>query len=81
MDGYESSNWYGLVGPAGLRKPLVGKLNAVVVDALNDPGIREKLAQQGLEATPSSPAEFSEFLRAELVKWAKIVKDTGSRPD
>jgi tripartite-type tricarboxylate transporter receptor subunit TctC len=81
IKGYESSNWYGLVGPAKLAKPIVDKLNAAMVETLNDPGIREKLAQQGLEPTPSSPEEFSAFLRAELAKWAKVVKDTGSQPD
>ena len=79
--GYESSNWYGLVGPARLPKPIVDKLNAAMVAALNEPAVREKLALQGLEATPSSPEEFSAFLRAELLKWAKVVKDTGSQPD
>jgi tripartite-type tricarboxylate transporter receptor subunit TctC len=48
---------------------------------LNDPGIREKLAQQGLEPTPSSPEQFSAFLRAELGKWGKVVKAIGIQPD
>jgi tripartite-type tricarboxylate transporter receptor subunit TctC len=81
IKGYESSNWYGLVGPARLPKSLVDKLNAAMVATLNEPAIREKLALQGLEPTPSSPEEFSVFLRAELAKWAKVVKDTGSQPD
>ncbi len=81
IKGYESSNWYGLVGPARLPKPIVDKLNAAMVATLNEPAIRERLALQGLEPTPSSPEEFSVFLRAELAKWAKVVKDTGSQPD
>jgi tripartite-type tricarboxylate transporter receptor subunit TctC len=81
ITGYESSNWYGLVGPARLPKPIVDKLNAAMVATLNEPATREKLALQGLEATPGSPEEFSTFLRAELAKWAKVVKDTGSQPD
>jgi tripartite-type tricarboxylate transporter receptor subunit TctC len=59
----------------------VDKLNAAMVATLNEPAIREKLALQGLEPTPSSPEEFSVFLRVELAKWAKVVKDTGSQPD
>jgi tripartite-type tricarboxylate transporter receptor subunit TctC len=81
INGYESTNWYGLVGPARLAKPVVEKLNAAMIDALNDPGTREKLTLQGLEPTPSTPEEFSSFLRAELVKWAKVVRETGSQPD
>jgi tripartite-type tricarboxylate transporter receptor subunit TctC len=81
IKGYESSNWYGLVGPARLPKAVVDKLNAAMVETLKETGTREKLAAQGLEATPSSPDEFSVFLRAEIVKWAKVVKDTGSKPD
>jgi len=81
IKGYESSNWYGLVGPARLPKPILDKLNAAMVATLNEPAIRDKLALQGLDSTPSSPEEFSAFLRAELLKWAKVVKDTGSQPD
>ena len=81
ITGYESSNWYGLVDPARLPKPIVDKLNSAMVATLNEAAVREKLALQGLEATPSSPEEFSAFLRAEIAKWAKVVKDTGSQPD
>jgi tripartite-type tricarboxylate transporter receptor subunit TctC len=81
ITGYESSNWYGLVGPARLPKPIVEKLNSAMVATLNEPAIREKLALQGLEPTPGSPEEFSAFLRAELAKWAKVVKDTGTQAD
>jgi tripartite-type tricarboxylate transporter receptor subunit TctC len=81
INGYESSNWYGLVGPARLPKAVVDKLNAAMVETLRETATREKLAVQGLEATPSSPDEFALFLRAEIVKWAKVVKDTGSKPD
>jgi tripartite-type tricarboxylate transporter receptor subunit TctC len=79
--GYESSNWYGLVGPAKLPRNIVDRVNAAMVETLKEPATREKLALQGLEATPSSPDEFAAFLRAEIVKWAKVVKDTGSQPD
>jgi tripartite-type tricarboxylate transporter receptor subunit TctC len=81
ITGYESSNWYGLVGPAKLPRPIVEKLNEAMRDALSDSAVREKLALQGLEPTPSTPEEFGAFMRSELTKWAKVIKDTGSRPD
>lgn len=58
-----------------------GHLSGALFEALNDPGIREKLALQGLEPTPSTPEEFAAFLASELTKWAKVVRDTGSKPD
>ena len=81
IKGYESSNWYALVGPAKLPRPIVERLNEAMRDALTDPATREKLALQGFEPTPSTPEEFGTFLAAEIVKWAKVVKETGSKPD
>ncbi len=81
IKGYESSNWYGLVGPAKLPRAIVDRLNEAMREALNDAGVREKLAQQGLEPMPGTPEEFGAFLRAEIAKWAKVVRETGSRPD
>ena len=81
IKGYESSNWYALAGPAKLPRPIVERLNEAMRDALTDPAVREKLALQGFEPTPSTPEEFGTFLAAEIVKWAKVVKETGSKPD
>jgi tripartite-type tricarboxylate transporter receptor subunit TctC len=81
IKGYESTNWYGLVGPAKLPRAIIDKLNEAMRDALTNPAIREKLALQGLESTPSSPEEFGTFLRSEIAKWGKVIRDTNTRPD
>lgn len=67
-----------LLRPALLALTLLCAAQAAAQDAYPSKAI---LALQGLDSTPSSPEEFSAFLRAELLKWAKVVKDTGSQPD
>ena len=80
VPGYEVLVWYGICAPAGTPKPLITKLNADMVKALNMPDLRQRLDQQGIEATPGSPEEFSAFIKFETTKWAKVVKDAGIQP-
>lgn len=77
LNGYEISTWFGLFGPAGLPKAIVDKLNNEVRAILARPDIRERLAQQYLEATPSSPNELASFVQAEIAKYGKITKSVG----
>jgi tripartite-type tricarboxylate transporter receptor subunit TctC len=78
LPGYEAVQWYGLLAPAGTPREIVSKLHAGVVHALQDPVIRKRFVDDGAEPTPSStPDEFGAFIRAELAKWAKVVKNAG----
>jgi tripartite-type tricarboxylate transporter receptor subunit TctC len=78
--GYQAVNWYGLTGPAKLPRTLVDRVFAATVETLNDPEVRAKLLASGLQPAPSkSPEEFAEFIRAEGVKWAKVVKESGAK--
>ena len=80
LKGYQAVNWYGLAGPAKLPRPLVDRIFAATVETLNDPEVRAKLLASGLQPAPSkTPEEFSEFMRAEGIKWAKVVKDSGAK--
>jgi tripartite-type tricarboxylate transporter receptor subunit TctC len=80
LKGYQAVNWYGLTGPARLPRPLVDRIFAAAVATLNDPEVRAKLLASGLQPAPSkSPEEFSEFMRAEGIKWAKVVKASGAK--
>ncbi len=80
LKGYQAVNWYGLAGPAKLPRPLVDRIFAAAVETLNDPEVRTKLLASGLQPAPSkTPEEFGEFMRAEGVKWAKVVKDSGAK--
>jgi len=82
LKGYQAVNWYGLTGPAKLPRPLVDRIFAATVETLNDPAVRAKLLGVGLQPTPSrTPEEFSEFMRTEGVKWARVVKESGAKVD
>lgn len=81
VSGYEAIGWNGLVGPAGMPPAVVGRLNAEIVKIMRVPEMRKHLGGLGLETRTSTPAEFADFLKAEVVKWGKVVKDSGARVD
>jgi tripartite-type tricarboxylate transporter receptor subunit TctC len=81
VPGYEAPIWLGLMAPAATPKPVVDKLNAEVVKVLNSADIRESWGKQGAAPMPMSPAEFERFLRDDIQKWGKLVKDTGMKVD
>jgi tripartite-type tricarboxylate transporter receptor subunit TctC len=70
-------NWYGMVGPAGLPREILDKINRVAVEAMSDPSVRDKLADQGLTLVPQTPEEFRAFITAEATKWSNVVKKAG----
>ena len=78
LPGYAADTWSGLVAPAGTPREIIVKLHAGVVQALQEPAIRKRFIDDGAEATPNnSPEEFAAFVRSELAKWSKVVKDAG----
>ena len=81
VPGYEAYNWSGLLAPAGTPRAIVMQIHAAVLQALQDPVVRKRFIDNGADTTPSgSPEEFGAFIRAELEKWAKVVRDAGIRP-
>ena len=64
-----------------MPQPVVQRLNAEFVKALREPDLRQRLASQGADPLTSSPDEFAAYLRAEIDKWAKVVKAAGARAD
>lgn len=78
---YEANNWYGLLAPAKTPPVIIDKLNAEIHAVLKQTDVREKLLAQGLETSPSTPAEFSTYLKNEITKWAKVVKEANARVD
>jgi tripartite-type tricarboxylate transporter receptor subunit TctC len=78
--GYETRIWYGLVSPAGTPKPVVTKLHDVVVASLARPEVKARLAGLGLEPAPMTPEEFAEFIKKEIAKWTREVREAGIEP-
>ena len=67
--------WYGLCAPAATPPGVIAKLNADLTRALNAPDVQRRLAEQGVDASPSTPQQFAAFIRAETEKWARVVKE------
>jgi tripartite-type tricarboxylate transporter receptor subunit TctC len=77
VPGYESTIWLGIMAPAGTPKPVVDRLNAAINKAISRPDVKAAWDKQGAVAMAMSPAEFDAFLRRDIDKWAKVVKDAG----
>jgi tripartite-type tricarboxylate transporter receptor subunit TctC len=75
VPGYEATTWTGIVAPAGLPKPLVARLNAELVKAVASPTFRAKAAAIGSEPASSTPEQFGAFIKAEMDKYAKLIKE------
>jgi tripartite-type tricarboxylate transporter receptor subunit TctC len=74
---FEDYTWVGLFGPAKLPTEVVNRLNASANEVLRQADFRERLLAAGLEATPGTPGEFADYLKREVAKWGRIVKNTG----
>ncbi|MFZ2737783.1 MAG: tripartite tricarboxylate transporter substrate binding protein [Burkholderiaceae bacterium] len=79
--GFDVSSWQGIVVPAGTPKPIVQRLNRELSKVLSAPDIREKFSQYSAAATPTSPEQFGEYIQAEIVRWKKVAKDAGVKPE
>jgi len=81
VPGYEASSWYGLLAPAKTPRPVVLRLNAEAKRALAVPEINERLIAQGVDPVGNSPEEFAAYVRTEIIKWAKVIKASGAKPE
>jgi tripartite-type tricarboxylate transporter receptor subunit TctC len=79
--GYEAVNWYGVLVPAGTPKDIVAKLHTDIVRILKQPDIKERFAGEGGDIVANTPDEFGAFIREEIPKWSKVVKDAGVKVD
>jgi tripartite-type tricarboxylate transporter receptor subunit TctC len=78
--GFETRIWYGLVAPANTPKAAVARIHDVVAAALGKPDVKAKLASLGLEPAPMSPEEFAAFIKQEIAKWTREVREAGIEP-
>ena len=81
VPGFEASNWFAFMAPAGTPPDVIARLNAEAARALQAADVREKLAGLGFETQSSTPAELAAFLRRESDKWSKVVKASGARAE
>ena len=81
VPGYEASTWYGLLAPARTPGAVVARLQETTVKVLADAALREKLAEQGFEPVGDSPEEFGAYIKSEIAKWGKVIRDAGIQPE
>lgn len=77
IQGYDMTNWYGLLVPAATPREAVAKLNAEVTRILRLPELQKRLAQDGMTVVASTPAEFAQFLEREIAKFARVIESAG----
>lgn len=79
VPGYEATIWLGVLAPIKTPKPVIDKLNAEIVKIMNRPDVKEAWGKQGAVPMSMSPAEFDKYIRAEIEKWAQVVKVSGAK--
>jgi len=81
LPGYEATQWYGVLAPAGTPAPIVSVLNKEIVSGLKDPKMQARLSDNGSEPFASTPEEFAAYIKSEIALWAPIIKAAGVRVD
>ena len=81
LPGYDVTGWYGIVVPKATPKPILDRIQAATRQVLDTPEVKERFKTFGLDPVASSPDEFTRFMRAEIVKWSKVIKSAGIKPE
>jgi tripartite-type tricarboxylate transporter receptor subunit TctC len=81
IPGYEATAWFGLLGPAGMPKPIVERMAAELDKYVKSPEGKAALSEQGAEPVGGTPESFGDFIKAELVKWSKVIQASGAQVD
>lgn len=81
LAGFEVNQWTGLVAPAGAPRPIVAKLHGETVRALQQADVRQTLSNHGFEPVGNTPQEFAAYIKAEIAKWGKVIKEAGIRAE
>jgi tripartite-type tricarboxylate transporter receptor subunit TctC len=81
LPGYEATGWFGIVMPAKTPANIVLRMNAEIESALKRAEVHDRVLAAGAEPSPSTPAQFGQLIRAEIPKWADVIKASGARPD
>ena len=81
LPGFEVGSWYGFQAPAGTPRPIIDKLNAEMVKAMNTQELRDRFAAVGAETIANTPAQYGAFVDSELKKWEKVVRAAGVKAE
>lgn len=81
VPGFDVSSWFGVLAPAGTPREVIDRLHTEIARILTTREVKERLAADGAEPVGNTPQEFAAFIRSELVKWGKVVKGAGIRPE
>ena len=81
VTGYEAMSWNGMFAPAKTPRAIITKVHAEVVKALNSPDVRDKLVAMGSDPVASTSEEFSAYVKAELARWGKVIRDNNIRTE
>jgi tripartite-type tricarboxylate transporter receptor subunit TctC len=79
--GFDIPAWFGLFAPAGTPKEVITRMNAEMVKIMARPDVRQTLSSMGIDAFTSTPEELGDYVKSEIQKWARLVKDAGIQPE
>jgi tripartite-type tricarboxylate transporter receptor subunit TctC len=77
IKGFAAVNWWGILFPAGVPRPIIDKVNADLVKALAAQNVKTRLGELGVEAQSSTPEQFGQWMASETARWGKLIKDAG----
>ncbi len=81
VTGFDATQWYGLVAPAGTPRPIIDRINAETKRIVTGPKLRPRLEAEGADASPGTPEEYRDFIARERTRWGELIRATNMRPD
>jgi tripartite-type tricarboxylate transporter receptor subunit TctC len=81
LPGYEATSWFGIVGPANMPADILNKASTELMAAINSASVKEKYLAMGAQPVGNTPAQFANFIKAEIAKWTRVVKESGAKVD
>ena len=79
--GFEVTSWWGVLGPAGMPREIVARLNSEIVKLMSSSDARDRIAALGADIVTSTPTQFADYIKVESAKWAQVIKGSGARID
>ncbi len=81
LPGFETYGWYGVLAPAGTAPPIIARVHGAIIKAMAAPEVMERIVADGSEAVAGTPEQFANYIKRDIPKWAKVIKESGARAD